>query len=791
MKRPFVRAAAVFVLGEAFAAGVSTESALILSIFAICICGYVDLRRKRKDNINNSRMGRNSYLAGFCFLLLFYFAGVLRYGNEISIIRQEEGKIKDLEGKVAVIGRVDRVEEKENSYAYYLDKPVVGDENGVRMNGRILVFLKKEKKENARETIRAGNLVKIKGELKSLEPLGNPGQFDERKYYFAVKVYGKLIAEEIERKDSKCSYILYILEKLKQKLGKNLKMITGEEKAAVYQGILLGDKQGITEEIKELYQKNGIGHIMAISGLHISCLGITAFKGLRKIRLSFVGSASVSSAIVILYVIMTGMSVSSVRAVIMFQIFLLSQCLGRTYDLLTGLSVAAIVILWNSPMYLYHSGFLLSFSAILGIGLIVPEIFRKEEKKAKGMEKVFSSLGVSLAISPILALFYYEIPSYGILLNVLILPFMPVLFFSCLCGAIAGELHIFAGKAVILAGNMVLNYYEFLCKFFLKIPGAVFMTGCPFPGQIAGYYATLWMTLWLCFRKDRRKIAPVLFISLFLLLIRIQERELKIFFMDVGQGDGIVIQSEEGRNYMIDGGSSDINEVFRYRIKPFLKWSRIKKIDYIFITHFDEDHISGIRELIGEGIPVSHVVISAGEYKAGGEIVEKWEERLKENGIKLHVMKKGETFADGALTMKCLYPSCSEDTSSRNDNSLVLLLEYRGFSALFTGDLESAGEENLIKNNLLEKIDLLKVGHHGGKNSTTVSFLEKTDPQVAVISCGRENRYGHPHKEVLNRLKENQTEYLITKESGMIEVRVNDKGEYRMKGFLKEKLLPK
>lgn len=254
----------------------------------------------------------------------------------------------------------------------------------------------------------------------------------------------------------------------------------------------------------------------------------------------------------------------------------------------------------------------------------------------------------------------------------------------------------------------------------------------------------------------RRIIFSVLIISSLVFILSIHFRnELEITFMDVSQGDGILIRTVSGTSFLIDGGSSDVNQVGIYRIAPFLKASGISDIKGIFITHMDSDHISGIKEILNPanklGIRVENLILPdiCDKETAFEEIIA----LAKLSDVTVMYMKSGDIYTEDEVSLNCLHPTANYEYESSNEYSLVLSLQFKNFDMLFTGDIEEDGEDALI-DTITHTYEVLKVAHHGSKNSTQDLLLEKTDPDIAIISCGKNNRYGHPHKELLERLKD-------------------------------------
>ena len=253
--------------------------------------------------------------------------------------------------------------------------------------------------------------------------------------------------------------------------------------------------------------------------------------------------------------------------------------------------------------------------------------------------------------------------------------------------------------------------------------------------------------------------------------------QMELTMLDVGQGDCFFFRDGNGKNYLIDGGSSSVDAAGRYRLEPFLKFRGVKRLDYVWVTHGDVDHLNAVEELLERrkyGVEIQYLIFPEQKY---------WDERLiklcnlaEEAGTKVRVMEMDTIFLSGKLKMRCLWPGEGEPSENGNENSLVLHLQYGKITMLFTGDLENTGEELLTERikNLRKKgelpacYDLLKVGHHGSRNATGEELLEVIRPRVAFCSSGKENRYGHPHVETLERLAKWGVSLYNTKDRGAV-----------------------
>ena len=770
-----------------------------------------------------------------------------------------------------------------------------------------------------------GSLVILKGTLKNFQQSTNPGQFNAPFYYQILRISFRLNQAEIQVKSDRFYKIAEGLYQLRRKAGSKVDALLPEQEASVMKTMLLGEKGILDEEIKGLYQRNGIAHILAISGLHISMIGMGLYQLLRRAGLKIKLSAILASMIIVLYGMMTGFAVSAIRAIAMFLLQMLAQILGRTYDRITALAVAAVLVLVEQPLYLFHSGFQFSFLCVLGISLILPVLgnVRKGKKLFEGVALMAVTLPVYLGV-------FYQIPVYSMFLNFIVLPMMSILMGAGIVMILAAFLctPLAIPAAWLITG--ILMVYERLGLFTEKLPHHYWTPGCPAKWQLAVYVAVLIIIAALgrtkrkavlyqrdCIHKDCihrrggcakeilqedppchevlqyemsqyersqhgmaqynipryevsqyeipqyemqnkriRRIAchggkwistygiPVgicwgfLLLGVVILTWRFRP-ELKVTFLDVGQGDCIFLQTENGDSYLTDGGSSSVSKVGKYRMIPFLKYQGASQIKAVFVSHADSDHYNGIAELLEqaelEGIRVENLVLTDIADECRSEGYEELVELAGQNGITVQLLHEGQQLQDGELLFQCLHPSKGYRAEDLNETSMVLLVTYREFSMLLTGDVQGAGEEHLtqelqdwkepgvtqmqdvirisgeeesmeeesiederIEEQIEEKrpqnkiganhaeteLTILKVAHHGSKNSTSEEFLKAANPKLAIISCGEGNRYGHPHEETLERLEKVDIPWFCTKDYGAITVTVDDKSRVLVRGYI-------
>ncbi len=643
--------------------------------------------------------------------------------------------------EVTIYGKIYKCEYKEEKLILYLKQAVLPDNSKTKQLNHIRITCK------AGDTdYQVSDYICVEGNIKRLKGATNPGQFDVRAYYNAQKVSYTMWEPQLILLNRPGISLTRSLADLRLRLAGLYDQILPNRYGALLKGISLGEKGDISDEIKTLFQKGGISHILAISALHLQILGNSLYQLLRKCRMSIWMSVLIVGSILICYGILTGASVATLRALIMFLLRICADVAGRTYDGITGMAATAVVLVAGNPSYLLYSGFWLSFFAVCSF-----MIFRERRKLAGGIL-------LYMFMAPIMLIYFYELSPYSIVLNLFVVPTIGIVLVSGLLGCVASAANLILGKIIVFPATVLLHIYTNLCKVIEKLPGSTLLYGCPGWMQVLLYYGIMALTLYF-FRKNRIKkirFGTFLFmIPAWLILTYRSISGLQITMLDVGQGDSMIVETETGNAYLIDGGSTSEDTVGEYRILPYLRYAGIHELDAVFLTHADKDHMSGVIELlqmIADGkanISIEKIVLPDWRDMRSFSEVNELAERC---GIDTYRIEKDGTVIDGELLFTCLHPDGGDYTGNLNEGSIVLRLDYFDFSMLFTGDLEGEIESSLLGN--YGDIDVLKVAHHGSRNSTSELFLQEVKPEICLISCGQDNRYGHPHEELIERLED-------------------------------------
>lgn len=627
-----------------------------------------------------------------------------------------------------------------------------------------------------------GSTVVVKGKLRSYREPTNPGEFDARLYYRTLGLEFDLTQAVILRESVSYDRLRENLWQLRIYLVRQLQRYLREEDASVVSTMLLGEKSTLDAQTRDLFKRNGVIHILTVSGLHISILGMGLYRLLRRVFLPILPAAVLSMAVMVAYGAMVGTGASTFRALFMFGMHLLANVCGRTYDLLTALALAAVLLLLQEPLYLFNSGYLFSFASVFAIGAVLPQF-----SSPKGMQGITSGMVIFLVTFPIHLWFYFEYPFISMLLNLMIIPLMSVLLKSAVLLLFSACLVPFIGEFLATVAAVpvhgILWLYHFLCRIGDSLSWFSEVVGRPAFFQVILYYGILLSLWWLWeHRKDFTSGARFAWLCLAVMILTFQPPEgWKLVFLDVGQGDGIYVATEDGKHYLFDGGSTSRSKIGKNVLVPFLKYEGVGELDCVFLSHPDEDHISGVLEILeGQtelGIRVKAVALPDIAEGAKGDSYRKLEQAAAVAGCRVLYLSSGMTLQNGELAIRCVNPVKGAYIEEANEYSACFLLEQGSVQVLLTGDITGDSEQQMwqeIQPYLQEESRILiwKIAHHGSRFSTPQEFLEAAMPDMAVISCGAGNSYGHPHEELLQRLETTPARVYRTDYHGAITVEV-------------------
>jgi competence protein ComEC len=641
-----------------------------------------------------------------------------------------------------------------------------------------------------------GNTCSISGALELPRAAKNPNAFDYRRYLATKGIFWMIESEKNPLENciaaSKNNPVI-TLKHLRLNGIRYLENNFPPEIASLSAALIFGDRSLLEHHVLEAYQETGIVHLLAISGLHVSLLISMFFY--MGIRVGLTRQLMSNFLLVLLpvYVILTGGSASVLRAALMIFLILLTEKFQGRLKLLPidAISIAFLLCLAFNPLYIFDVGFQLSFSVSLAIILSSAHIL-KHYQKLSAMLAI--SVAAQLAAFPFLLYHFFELSLIGIFANLVYIPLFSFVYLPGLY--LLFFLQLLFGKTPFILSAIFIKIIELFNKliaFLADLDFAVFVPGRPnLPLVIiytilifAIFYA--WETTFLL--KSKRRL-----IVLVLCLFSIQpawnwfQPYGEVTVIDVGQGDSILIHLPRRLGtYLIDTGGTlgFIEEEWRRRAKPYevgrdvvvpyLKGKGITKIDKLILTHGDMDHIGGALAVMQE-INVKEVLLPAVEEtsQTEREIIE--QAKIKE--IPVLFVSEGYHWKRKTSEFYILAPGQSFK-GERNSGSIAIVAKIGGLSWFFGGDLDQAGEEKIIEKYPNLHVDVLKAGHHGSRTSSAASFVRQLQPTFALISAGENNRFGHPHQEVLTLLGDKGTIIYRTDKNGAITYRFfNEKGTF-------------
>ena len=672
-------------------------------------------------------------------------------------------------------------------------------------NTNLQLNVKKEK-----ETLNYGDKIIVKGNFEEANTARNEGGFDYKQYLKSKNIYGIVTVDkkDIETINKNNVGVIDLLankvrNSMKRKIEQNLPNETNE----LLSGMLIGEKSNLQKEIQKDFRDSSLSHVLAISGMHVSyvMLGITFL--ISKIKFSKKMSKIVIILILLFFIILTGKTASVTRACFMSSYIILASLLHKKAHVLGSISISLLIILIINPYFILDIGLQLSYGGTIGIVLIYPILKKlkkkKEDKnskfkkiihkvKEKILDIILITISANLVIFPIVLFHYNTISFTFIISNLLISPIIGIIIILGFISVFASYIISPISKVMFLILQTFLNLLIKIAHFCAELPFSKVYFPTPKIYVIIIYYVFLIFIILernkiIVIKKINKKIIIIFVIIIIILnlILNFIPKTFTISFIDVGQGDSMLISTPKGKKILIDGGGSRDEESFnigKQTLIPYLLNKGITKLDYILISHFDSDHVGGILSVLEE-LKVEKVIICEQEEN---ENYRRFKEIVKNKKIKVYVVKKGDNVKiEENILLNILWPKDEKiKENAINNNSIVAKLNYKNFSILLTGDIEKIAENEILKeyeNSNILNANILKVAHHGSKSSSINEFLEKVKPQIALIGVGEKNTFGHPNEGVLKRLENINTKIYRTDKKGEITIKINRKGCIKIK----------
>lgn len=744
---------------------------------------------------------------------------IVSFQNDFYDNLYEDGEM--LKFTAIVVGNK---EEKEFKDTY---KIKISSEGKFKNSYLILNINKKEKID-----LKYGDEIQIDGEFVKPSTRRNYNGFDYSSYLKSLKIHGSFKADSIKIvSKNRENEILAFANEINLKIKENISRLMPEKYSSIFIGLILGDTSNIEEDIKENFKVANISHVLAISGMHVTYIII----GIEIVLKRLIGKAKtrvITIIILILYMFITGFLPSVVRASIMGIFLLFSKLIFRKNDIWTSISLSLLILLVYNPFLITNVSLQLSYLGTIGIICFSKNVYvflRKikiRNKKIKYkinrrlilfVDKIKEILSVTLSaqiiILPIMLFNFNMLGIYFFISNILVsLIVGPVIIIGFTCTLIS-FLSFEMARVFAIFMEVGIKFLVYIAEI-SHLPFSKIYIPTPRILHIIVYYIVIIIinkiyisysskkptftdiriknTLALLrykFNQSRKKILKIIIAFFtFFLILNIMHKNLKIHFVDVGQGDCTFIVTPNNKTILVDGGGSTSNEydVGESTLLPYILDRGYTKIDYLFISHFDQDHVGGIFTVLEE-LKVEQVYIS--KQNEDSENYQKFLKLIENKKINVRILKQEDCIKiEDNLYFDILWPSEEQiQENALNNNAMVMKLRYKEFSMLFTGDIEQVAENKMLEfyGEKILKADVLKVAHHGSKTSTTQEFFGQVNPKICLIGVGKNNMFGHPSNEVIERLKGRKI--YRTDENGEIILEINRNGGIKIKTILMKK----
>ncbi len=641
-----------------------------------------------------------------------------------------------------------------------------------KINGKVLL------QDYSNTPLKYGEEITVQGTLQRIPGRRNPGGFDYRRYLAGQGVsalltvsYGNVRITANRQGNPLVKAGLDVRAKIINSINKSLP----KQQAGLMCAMLIGSRDGLSEPVEECFSIAGLTHIMAVSGANVAFIVTPVLFILKKMRFRRNAANIIAGIIIIFFLFITGFEPSVVRAVIMALIMLTGQILYREADALTSLAFSCIVMLLINPFFIFNCGFRLSYAATLSLVTLSPVVKRKldaisESITGSALPRFISGLAAStiaaqLGVLPVIINSFNRISIISLISNLAVLPVLEAI---TICGAsMAMVAQIYEGISLVIGyvANVLLTTVLYVTKVLSSIPFASVDAPCLPSVVVVLYYSALWMAYYKSVKDIRFTInhrISIIIIAAFIVCAAYNtpySKLLQVTVLDVGEGDCIFIRTPAGKTVLIDAGGSNYDRFDPgiSTVVPFLFYNGITALDAVIISHTHEDHFGGLPAVFKK-FRVHNLIMPALDDEQYNEVCARLFDGSPMNRGKTKIITSNSPEYGFRLDDKTMFHVFDpahmnfSDELYMNNISLMVKLEYGKTSMLFAGDTEAPAERQLTLAGFDLAADVLKVSHHGSDTSTCDEFLNQTRPRVAIISVGK-NRFGHPSREVLERLE--------------------------------------
>jgi len=767
---PVIKLTLIFIVGIISAKIIFINTYIVLALLIISILLLIISKRSTKNL---------EYFNSITFLLALLIFSI---GNHYSYISQRNISplIKDIDKvkDVTVTGTIDKIDliRKNELIVYLSADSLYSDEFFIKEEVLLLCKIQLETHSLYRlyEKFEPGNRLRLKGFYYKGREKRNPGEFDYNAYLSSKGVAGilKIVdSASIQITSEEHDFYKNTLHQARKAIDGQLKRYHNLETFSLLRGLLLADRGEISYETKTHFVNAGVIHVLAVSGLNVGFIVLIFLLVFGRLNLFL--RSGITIAGLIFYLVLTGAPASVFRATVMAVVLIIAYLSNRSTHLMNSIAIAALVVLIIDPNQFYDAGFQLSFSAVISMALLYPPIehvINQLSIRNKILRYFILMIGLSLSaqIGTLPFTFYYfnKFSTISLLTNLIVVPTIGVITGIGIFTLIIALFIPFIGTYYAAANNLITKYLFDIINFsgsreysFISINNYSLYDSILF--YVLGF---MLVVLYKKLKHRTSKIITVILIVLNILILSkaddkdiIPDNYLSILMIDIGQGDAFLIKFPNGKTALVDAGNTTTTFDNGERIIiPLLNYLGIVKIDYGIVSHIDTDHYGGFVALILEGMMGE---IIKPEIDTSLSKDKRFEEFIRERGIPVRYFKE-EKMEIGNTAVYFLYDDAIKTISgkSTNDRSGIFKLVYGETSYLFTGDIEKSVEKFYTDKyrNFLDS-DVLKVGHHGSKTSSSDEFINYVTPKFSLISAGFKNKFGHPAFEILEKLNKQQS----------------------------------
>lgn len=622
--------------------------------------------------------------------------------------------------------------------------------------------------------------VRIFGQLEAVQGFSNPGSRDIRLYSRAHNIWAgvRTRADRVHLRQGEAPvsyYFTYLALAMEEKLNQSM----SANDSSVLAGMTLGTTRHIPKEILETFAAVGIMHLLAVSGTHVALVGGGVMLLAKALGISAGWSNIVAAFSIIFYGLLCGGKPAVVRAVCMGLVYLLGKSLNRKPDKTAILGMALFISLLYKPWWIFHIGFQLSFLATAGLVFLLPQLTRicARSLPYKVAVSIAVPLAVQLPMLPLLLTYFHQLSPVSLVTNMVVLPILSFVLILTLVGISLCFIIPCLGKLCLMLAAQGLGFALWQVKFLHTIPlGNISLPNFK-PLSLGAYYLFLSSAFALfplkSFPEKRRKVIAISMAVLLIgnqIYVNTRTPPFTVYFLDVGQGDCAVVYTPQKICAVLDtGGLEGEFDTGAEIIVPVLRYLGIKRVHALIISHGHRDHAGGAAGL-ARLVPVENIFLPWEPLSPELESLLHYAPKAK-----VHRLLAGSKIKIQDFTLRMLTaPEQNFAREATNESCGFAKVEYENRGILFTGDANKTMELGALATPL--QADVLKIAHHGSKQSTCEEFLRKVQPSLAVISCGYKNKFGHPHKETLERLTRMGISYYRTDLQGAIRLHIDKSG---------------